>query len=105
MEVQILSSAPTSSLYFENDVYMVVINSLGFIGAALLLGAYIQSSRGKWHGSTRAYQVANLFAGLSLTIYTYEKNAYFATFINIIWSIIALSALVHMRINLRKRSN
>ena len=76
---------------------MDITNALGFIGATLLLWAFVQSSRNKWHGNSKAYQVVNLVAGITLAFYTYDKGAYFATFINVVWAVVAMVGYSRLR--------
>lgn len=43
-----------------------------------------------------AYLVVNMLAGTTLAYYTYEKQAYFATFINVTWALIAVVGYIRL---------
>lgn len=75
---------------------MTFVDFTGLLGAALLLWAFVQSSRGKWHGHMMIYQVVNIAAGVVLVYYTFSKAAYFATFINVVWACVALVGAVRL---------
>jgi hypothetical protein len=71
----------------------VIIDILGWIGAALLLSAYLQVSAGRWQGRTRAYQLLNLGGSLLFIINTGYHGAYPSVAVNIVWAAIAVRTL------------
>jgi len=67
---------------------------LGWAGAAAVIAAYGLNSYQKIKSDSILFQLLNLFGGMSLIVYTIYLDAYASTFINIVWVIIAVSALI-----------
>jgi hypothetical protein len=74
----------------------LLVDILGWIGAALLLYAFLQVSAGRWHGQSRPYQVLNLAGSILFIINTGFHGAYPSVFVNIIWSAIAIRTLIRL---------
>ena len=72
----------------------MAIEILGWVGALLVLGAYGLLSLKKIISSGYLYQGMNIAGAFLLAIYTLEKNAVPSFLLNIIWSIIGISAVV-----------
>jgi hypothetical protein len=83
-----------------NTVYGI----LGFGGAVLSLLAYLQVSRGKWHGKSYRFQVSNLLAGAFLIVYGWHTRAYANILLNSVWLIIAIVALGRIRSRTRTKT-
>lgn len=73
-----------------------IIDLTGFAGAVLLVTAFYLNTSGRWTSRTLSYQVFNAIAGGLLTYYTWEKGAYFAAAINLIWLAVAVVGLVQI---------
>lgn len=74
-----------------------LVELTGFVGAVLLLGAFYLITVGRWSSKTQWYQLSNAAAGALLAYYTWEKAAYFAAAINLIWVVVAAAGLVRIR--------
>lgn len=72
---------------------VLFVDLTGFVGAILLVGAFFCITSGRWTSKTPLYQIFNTLAGGLLAYYTWEKGAYFAAAINIIWMAVALVGL------------
>jgi hypothetical protein len=70
------------------------INLIGWIGSAAVLLAYALVSSKRVQGDSVAYQVLNLFGSVCLLINTIYWGAYPSSFVNIVWTGIALFALI-----------
>jgi uncharacterized membrane protein len=74
----------------------VVIESIGWIGAVLLLAGFALTSYGFLEGVSFQFQLLNLVGSILLAIYTYAKKAYPNTVLNLIWVLISLVALYRL---------
>jgi len=73
---------------------------LGWLGAALILIAYILLQAGKLLPSDRSYDLMNLFGGLAIAVNTFHTETYGPMVLNIIWAMVAgigLFSLKHSR--------
>ena len=70
------------------------INILGWVGSVLVIGAYGLNSYQKIKSDSLAFQLMNLAGGILLIINSMYKEAYPFTFINTVWVIIAILAIV-----------
>lgn len=68
----------------------IIINLIGWLGAASYLLAYLLVSLKKLEGDSNAFQTLNLLGGVCLTINTYYNAAYPATALNLAWIGIAI---------------
>lgn len=73
-----------------------IIEILGWAGSLALVVAYSLTSYGILEGKSMEYQLLNLFGSLTLMYYTYVKKAYPNTVLNLIWTIIGISAIVKL---------
>lgn len=71
----------------------LLIDLMGWLGGVVLLIAFGLNSMGRISAQSKVYQYMNLFAGITLIFNTYYYGAYPATFVNVVWVIIALIAL------------
>ena len=75
---------------------------LGWVGSVLILLAYGLNSYQKIRSDSIWFYLMNLFGGVCLIVYAIYKDASANAFINIVWVIVALIAIV--RLFLRKKS-
>jgi hypothetical protein len=80
----------------------LVINILGWIGSIAVVAAYGLNSYQKIKSDSIAFQLLNLTGAIFLIINSIYKQAYPFTFINSVWSVIAIVAIVGI---IRKRSS
>ena len=71
----------------------LVVEIVGWIGTFLLLTAYVLVSFKKLEGDSIKYQMINVVAGLCLVTNTLYHGAYPPSFLNAVWSIIAVVAI------------
>ena len=74
--------------------YSILVEIVGWIGTFLLLTAYVLVSLKKLEGDSVKYQIMNMVAGLCLVTNTLYHGAYPPSFLNAVWSIIAVIAIV-----------
>ena len=74
----------------------LLIDALGWIGAIMLLYAYMQVSSGRWTGQTRVFQLLNVGGSILFIINSGFHRAYPSVFVNIVWSAVALRTLVQI---------
>ena len=72
----------------------LVFDVLGWIGAFLLLLAYAADSFGKLGADSKAYQYLNIAASILLLVNTLFYGAYPSSFVNGVWTVIAVVAIV-----------
>jgi hypothetical protein len=80
----------------------LVINILGWIGSIAVVAAYGLNSYQMIKSDSIAFQLLNLTGAIFLIINSIYKQAYPFTFINSVWSVIAIVAIVGI---IRKRTN
>lgn len=66
---------------------------IGWVGMVLVLVAYALLSTSKIKQGL-LYQILNLLAGLFMAIGLYPKNAWFSFSLQIVWSIVAMVAII-----------
>jgi hypothetical protein len=71
----------------------VVLDEVGWLGAALVVAAYALVSFNRLSASSPRYQALNIVGSLCLIINTAWHAAWPSTAVNIIWAAIALMAL------------
>ena len=76
---------------------VLIFDSLGWIGAFLLLLAYALVSFKKLAADSLAYQGMNVAASVLLAINTIYHQAFPSSFVNIVWTFIALFAILTIR--------
>jgi hypothetical protein len=72
---------------------MILIEAAGWIGAALILGAYILLSAGKMQGNSPAYQWMNVIGGAGFVLNSGYHGAIPSVAINVLWILIGGLAL------------
>ncbi len=73
-----------------------MIHIVGFAGTALVLGAYFLISTGRLQPQSYGYQGMNLVGAVLLTIYAIVLAAWAVLALNVVWSVIAVAALIRM---------
>ncbi len=73
---------------------LLVFDTLGWIGAFLLLLAYGMVSFKKVEADSFLYQGLNIAASVLLAINTIYHGAFPSSFVNIVWTIIAVLAVL-----------
>jgi hypothetical protein len=68
----------------------LLFDAIGWVGAAALLVAYAMVSLRKWEGHSSAFQLLNIGGSVLLAANTIFYGAYPSTFVNIIWTAIAI---------------
>ena len=72
----------------------LLVDALGWIGAIALLEAYALISAHKVKSHSWLYQGLNLAGAAGLIVNSTYYGAYPSTFVNVVWSGIAIAALV-----------
>jgi len=78
----------------ENNL---LIDILGWIGAISFLVAYALVSAKKWEGDSLPYQFVNLVGGACLIVNTIYYKAYPSSFLNLVWSCVAVYTILKHR--------
>ena len=73
---------------------MGIVEIIGWIGALLIVGAYYLNMNGKLKSTSSAYIICNLIGGVFFIINTFVHKAYPSVLVNVVWVIIALSAIL-----------
>ena len=71
----------------------LLMDLVGWVGAATLLIAYLLVSKGKVSAKTIFYQNLNIFGSLCLVINTYYYGTISLVFLNAMWALIGLYSL------------
>ena len=74
----------------------LLIDILGWVGSVAVIVAYGLNSYQKIKSDSYLFLTLNLIGGLFLIIYSYYYTAYANTFINVVWVIIAIPALIRL---------
>ena len=73
---------------------VILVESIGWVGAALLLLAYGLNSYGKVQSNSIQYQSLNMVASFFFIINTVYHKAIPSTALNLVWILIGVIALV-----------
>ena len=73
-----------------------VIDFIGWAGSIMVIAAYGLNSYQKIRSDSLVFLSLNLVGGISLIIYSVYYAAYANTFINVVWVLIAMPALIRM---------
>ena len=79
----------------------LIINLIGWTGAALLLVAYALVSLKKYEGTSIAYQALNIVGSALLIVNTIHYGAYPSAFVNVVWIAIALLSVAASKRRIR----
>ena len=83
---------------------VILFDLLGWIGAFLLLLAYALVSFKRLAADSLVYQGLNVTASILLAINTLYHQAYPSSFVNIVWTFIAIFAILMIVKNYEKNS-
>ncbi|MBL7852664.1 MAG: hypothetical protein JNN04_17300 [Cyclobacteriaceae bacterium] len=72
----------------------ILIHILGWSGSVMVIAAYGLNSYQKLASDSMAFLFLNLVGGILLIIYSAYFSAFANTFINVVWVIIAVPAIV-----------
>ena len=71
-------------------------DGLGWVGSLCIVIAYGLNSYQKIRSNSLIFYALNLVGGIFLIIYSNHKEAYANTFINVVWVIIAIPAMLRV---------
>ncbi|HEY3401883.1 MAG TPA: hypothetical protein VGK59_00765 [Ohtaekwangia sp.] len=80
----------------------LLVDILGWIGSIEVVAAYGLNSYQKIKSDSLVFYSLNITGGILLIVYSVYKSAYANTFINVVWVIIAIPAVIRL---LQKRSS
>ncbi len=72
----------------------ILIHVIGWTGSVMVIAAYGLNSYQRLTSDSYAFLLLNLVGGTFLVIYTTFLSAFASTFINVVWVVIAVPALV-----------
>jgi hypothetical protein len=75
-------------------MYEIFVETIGWIASILIVGAFALNSFGKITSTSKLYQLANLVGGIFFIVNTVHHKAYPSAVVNVVWVIIAVSALL-----------
>ena len=75
----------------------LLIDVLGWIGAASLLSAYALVSNGRLHGSGPGFQLLNLVGAVGLLVNGVYHGAWPSAGLNTVWLVVGIVALTRLR--------
>jgi hypothetical protein len=73
-----------------------MIEIIGWYGAVAIVGAYAFMSWGMISSGSLVYQLLNLTGSIGIVLASWFKKAYQPAVLNLIWSVIALVALIQV---------
>ena len=82
-----------------------LIDAIGWTGSAAVVGAYALLSMNKLDAKSRIFQVLNLIGGVCLIINTSYYGAYPSAFVNVVWAVIAFTALSRLNLRLARKDD
>lgn len=78
-------------------MYEIFVETIGWIASILIVGAFALNSFGKISAISKWYQLANLVGGIFFIVNTVYHKAYPSAVVNVVWVIIAVSALIKLK--------
>ena len=75
----------------------IAVEAAGWIGALLILAAYLLVTLGRLTGQSQAFQWMNLVGAAGFVINGWWHRAVPSAALNVIWMLIAAVALIHLR--------
>jgi hypothetical protein len=81
----------------EFFMYEIFVETIGWIASILIVGAFALNSFGKIESTSKLYQLANLIGGIFFIVNTVYHKAYPSAVVNVVWVIIAVSALLKLK--------
>ena len=86
------SAAASARCSLENGM-AIVVEIVGCVGAALVLGAYVLVSVGRLSGGSALFQAMNAIGAAFFVLNTWWHGAVPSMVLNIVWSAIGCAAL------------
>ncbi|MFA6099549.1 MAG: hypothetical protein WC750_01565 [Patescibacteria group bacterium] len=78
----------------EDSFFSGVDTLVGWYGAGAILIAYALTSFGVLRSDSLVYQLLNLTGGLGIVVISLTKKAYQPAVLNIVWSVVAIVAVI-----------
>lgn len=75
------------------ELTVIVVNVVGWIGMALLIGAYALVTASRLTGTSLAFQLMNLFGGAFLMVNSAYYGAWPSAALNLVWVVIGILGL------------
>lgn len=75
----------------------MIIQTVGWIGTALIVSAYFLVSYNYVTSQSAIYQLMNLFGAICVGVDVFRKKSWPALTLQIIWGIIALVSLIQLK--------
>lgn len=72
----------------------ILIETLGWIGSVLIVGAYAANIYGRLKADHIAYIWMNMVGGIFFVVNTIYHHAYPSALVNVVWVLIALNAII-----------
>lgn len=79
------------------DLTVIVVNVIGWIGMALLIGAYALVTTGRIAGPSLTFQLMNLVGGAALMVNSAYYGAWPSAVLNVVWVVIGVIGLARAR--------
>ncbi len=83
------------------DVTVIAINVVGWVGMALLVGAYALVTAGKVQGTSLLFQLMNLLGGFLLMLNSAYYGAWPSAGLNVVWVVVGTVGLARARLRPR----
>jgi hypothetical protein len=80
------------------DATVIIVNVVGWIGMACLIGAYVLVTLGRISGPGLTFQLMNLVGGGFLMVNSAYYGAWPSAALNVVWVIIGTAGLVRARL-------
>ena len=80
------------------DSTVILINVAGWLGMALLIGAYALVTAGRLAGTGLVFQLMNLVGGASLMVNSAYYGAWPSAVLNLVWVVIGVVGLTRARL-------
>jgi hypothetical protein len=71
----------------------IAVETVGWIGSAMVVAAYFLNMSGKLNANTPVYKWLNIIGSLGLIVLTLYHHAIPSAVVNIIWTVIGIGAL------------
>lgn len=75
----------------------ILIDVVGWVGSLAVVSAYALLAGHRLDSKSRLYHLLNLVGGVTLVVNTVYYGAFPSTFVNLVWAVIAVTALARVR--------